>query len=68
MVCGSDFRIAENGRLVSTKPQYDVSFKYAGGYTNDTLEEVKADIDSINEAMMAAKISEDEFVKTMNTE
>lgn len=68
MVCGSDFRIAENGRMVSTKPQYEVSFKYAGGYPSDTLDEVKADIDSIYAAMKLAKIDEDDFIRIMNTD
>jgi len=69
IVCGSDFKfLKKDGTIAPDKPKYDISYVYAGSYNYSTLEECKATIDRIYEAINPISVLEKkDFLKVMNT-
>jgi hypothetical protein len=67
-VCGSSFKILKDGRLVSAKTEYDISYTYAGSYNYSTIEECKDSIDRVYESINPISVLErKDFLQVINT-
>lgn len=70
IIPGSDLKELKDGRLVPCKPQFEVSYQYAGSYPYDTLAECKASIDATLKSCkeVGGECRPKEFAAIMNTE
>lgn len=66
VLLGSDFRVAKDGTLWPTKPQYEVTYSWPGGYPYGSLDEAKAAVDSVLGRACELGIELEEMVKELN--
>jgi len=64
---GSDFALTNDFKLVPRAAQYDVHYRYAGGYKCSSVAECKQDIDDLL-LKAAAFGAEKQMVETLNEE
>jgi hypothetical protein len=67
MIAGSDFTITASQVMIPRKPEYDITFEYAGSYPYDTIEEAKDSIDSIWNKCEWQDNQQKEFANVMNS-